>query len=58
MDHPSSSAASKAEQILTDMFGGAIHLGEARDLGGSARSRVLRFPVVAGPGGAPASVIV
>src|SRR5581483_445629 len=47
-----------AEQILSDRFGTRVYLGEGRDLGGSARSQVLRFPVLAGPAIAPASVIV
>ena len=50
--------ASKAERILSDVFGSPLHVGEGHDLGGSARSRVLRFPVVNRPDGAPASVIV
>jgi hypothetical protein len=51
-------AARRAEQILTETFEGSIRLGDGRDLGGSARSQVLRFPVLAGPSAAPASVIV
>lgn len=51
-------AARRAQQILTETFEGSIHLGDGHDLGGSARSRVLRFPVLAGPSTAPASVIM
>ncbi len=48
----------RTEQILMEKFGGAIRLGEAHDLGGSARTRVLRFPVLEGPPSAPASITV
>lgn len=47
-----------AERLLTEHFGGVVRLGSGNDLGGSARSRVQRFPVVAGPVSAPTSVIV
>lgn len=46
------------EGVLAEYFGGPVSLGEGRDLGGSARSKVWRFPVLAGPTAAPASVIV
>ncbi|GHO46754.1 phosphotransferase [Ktedonospora formicarum] len=52
------SAAQRAERILSKTFGGPIHLGEAQDLGGSARSKVLRFSVLEGPDTAPRSIIV
>lgn len=50
--------ATIAEQILTETFGETVHLGPGCDLGGSARSKVLRFPVLEGPASAPTSVIV
>lgn len=51
-------AGRRAESILAEMFGGRVRLGEGEELRGSARSRVLRFPVLEGPGVAPESVIV
>src|SRR5215469_2598101 len=47
-----------AEQLLSDCFGGAVRLGDGEDLGGSSRSKVYRFSVLAGPDGMPKSVIV
>lgn len=58
MNQHINTAASTAEQILAAEFGGRFLLGEGHDLGGSARSRVLRFPVLEGPRSAPASIIV
>jgi len=47
-----------AERVLTEYFDATVRLGEGRDLGGSARSKVWRFPILEGPVAAPASVIV
>ncbi|EFH83846.1 hypothetical protein [Ktedonobacter racemifer] len=51
-------AGKRAESILSERFGGRVRLGEGEELQGSARSRVLRFPVLEGPDTAPESVIV
>src|SRR5689334_19946716 len=47
-----------AERLLTETFGCNVRLGEGRDLGGSPRTKVYRFPVIEGAGALPASVIV
>jgi hypothetical protein len=54
----SSSTKPIAERILSERFKQAIRLGEPSDLGGSARSQVLRFAVLDGSSEAPGSVIV
>lgn len=46
------------EHMLTRAFDGPVRLGDASDLGGSERSKVLRFPLLEGPASVPASVIV
>ena len=51
-------AGKRAETILADRFGGRVRLGVGEELRGSARSRVLRFPLLERPGAAPESVIV
>ena len=48
----------RAEHVLAEAFGESVRLGEGVDLGGSARSTVLRFPVLTGPQTTPGSVIV
>ncbi|HEU5367780.1 MAG TPA: phosphotransferase [Ktedonobacterales bacterium] len=58
MDRHMLTAARRAEQLLMETFGGAIRLGEGHNLGGSARTRVLRFPVLEGPPSAPANIVV
>jgi hypothetical protein len=47
-----------AERVLSDAFGGPIRLGEHQSLRDKYRNRVLRCPVMDGPAGVPASVIV
>ncbi|HEY1354241.1 MAG TPA: DUF2087 domain-containing protein [Ktedonobacteraceae bacterium] len=48
----------QAEHILAEVCGAPVRLGSGADLGGSARSRVVRFPIRQGPASCPASVIV
>ena len=38
-----------AEQLLSDVFGGTVRLSDGDDLGGSNRSKVHRFAMLAGP---------
>ena len=54
-----SEMTSAAEAVLADALGGPIRLGAAERLGGTRfRSTVARYAVEAGPGTAPASVVV
>jgi hypothetical protein len=47
-----------AEKLLAEAFAGPVKLGNGDDLGGSNRTKVYRFALLAGPKGAPESVIV
>jgi hypothetical protein len=47
-----------AERILSGTLGGPVRLDRAQMLRGSDRSRVVRCPVLEGPEGAPASIIL
>ncbi len=55
---PSPETVKITAALLAEKLGGSVRLGEGRNLGGSARSNVYRFPLVAGPAQAPSSIIV
>jgi hypothetical protein len=60
-NNPSHSAATSeaVKRILAETFGGPVMLGAGQEpKHGSGRSSVLRYPVLDGPDGAPASVII
>lgn len=50
--------ARAAEEVLHKALNGAMRLGEPEMLREQGRNRVARFPVLEGPEGAPASVVV
>ena len=56
--NPTPDTKSIAERLLSETFSTTVRLGEGRDLGGSRRTKVYRFPVLHGSGALPASVIV
>ncbi|GAC1345438.1 MAG: hypothetical protein NVS4B7_10110 [Ktedonobacteraceae bacterium] len=55
---PSQSIITTAERVLSEAFGGTVHLGEGENLQGGLRSLVYRFNILEGPSHTPASVIV
>lgn len=57
-DEQARTLSDAAERMLTEMFGGPVRLGALQSLRDKYRNRVLRCPVIGGPAGVPASVIV
>jgi len=55
---PSPDMMATTERLLSDTFGGTIHLAEGDDLTASGRTSVYRLRVLVGPDNAPTSVIV
>jgi hypothetical protein len=55
---PSPDMIATTERLLSDAFGGTIHLAEGDDLTASGRAGVYRLRVLVGPDKAPTSVIV
>lgn len=55
---PSQETIDIAENVLSDAFGGPVHLGKGETLQGGIRMQVYRFLVMDAPDNAPASVIV
>lgn len=55
---PSPEMIATTERLLSDAFGGVMHLAEDEDLTASGRAGVYRLRVLAGPDNAPDSVIV
>ncbi|HEY5002934.1 MAG TPA: hypothetical protein VII61_07270 [Ktedonobacteraceae bacterium] len=55
---PSPDMIAITEHLLSDAFGGTIHLAEGDDLTASGRAGVYRLRVLVGPDNAPTSVIV
>lgn len=47
-----------AQRLLSKVSGGSVQLDKGKDLGGSNRTEVYRFQVLAGPEAIPATVIV
>jgi hypothetical protein len=56
--NPTFETVATTESLLSDAFSSTVQLGEGKDLGGSRRTEVYRFPIRNGGGDLPASVIV